>query len=176
MSVREERQIVEAARNGDVESFGKLYERYYPTMVWLAYSILADRHLAQDAAQEAFAVACEGLADLKQADRFGRLLAGICRNVARQMARQNKREVLTNDPPAAVEQTDDNGLTESVRLAIGGLPQIYREALMLRYWNAMSYEEMARVLGIGTSRVKGRLFRARGMVQKGLKRTVFELR
>ncbi|MFC1677295.1 RNA polymerase sigma factor, partial [Planctomycetota bacterium] len=42
-----------------ISSFGELYERYYPTMVWIAYSILDDRNLAEDAAQETFAVACE---------------------------------------------------------------------------------------------------------------------
>jgi RNA polymerase sigma-70 factor (ECF subfamily) len=174
VSVTEEWQIVEAARTGDVESFGKLYERYYATMVWLAYSIVADRHLAQDAAQQAFAVACEGLADLKRPDRFAGWLAGICRNVARQMAKQNRREVLVNDPPAVVAQSENKASEEAVAEAIAALAQMYREVLMLRYWNNMSYEEMARVLGIGASRVKGRLFRARVMMGKELKRRGFE--
>jgi RNA polymerase sigma-70 factor (ECF subfamily) len=174
VSVTEEWQIVEAARTGDVESFGKLYERYYATMVWLAYSIVADGHLAQDAAQEAFAVACEGLPNLKRPDKFAGWLAGICRNVARQMAKQNKREVLAGDPRAVVAQSENRASEEAVAKAIAGLPQMYREVLMLRYWNNMNYEEISTVLGIGASRVKGRLFRARGMVGKELEREGFE--
>jgi RNA polymerase sigma-70 factor (ECF subfamily) len=159
---------------GDVESFGKLYERYYATMVWLAYSIVADRHLAQDAAQEAFAVACESLADLRRSDRFAAWLAGICRNVARQMARENKRKVLMDDPPAVVEQTEARTAEEVVRQTMEDLPDMYREALILRYWNNMSYEKMAPVLGIGISKVKGRLFRARRKIAARLKMKRFE--
>jgi len=55
---RSDSQLVTAALGGCVESFGQLYERYYSAMVALAYSVLADRHLAEDAAQETFAKAC----------------------------------------------------------------------------------------------------------------------
>ncbi|MHC4618011.1 MAG: RNA polymerase sigma factor [Planctomycetota bacterium] len=169
VSVKEERQIVEAARNGDVESFGRLYERYYAAMVWLAYSIVAERSLAEDAAQQTFALACEKLAGLKEPGRFAGWLSGICRNVARQMVRERSRQVLVNDPPSAVEESEDEGVEEVTREAIGTLPEMYREALVLRYWNDMSYEQMAPILGICRSRVKGRLFRARRMVARYLK-------
>lgn len=170
MNAKEESQTVEAARKGDVESFGRLYERYYAAMVWLAYSILADRDLAEEAAQQSFAVACEELARLRRPDKFGAWLAAICRNVACQMAKQRKREVLTDDPPAVVEQSNDDSLEDVVREAIDGLPNAYREALILRYYNDMSYEQMSSVLGICRSKVKGRLFRAKRKVEEYLKR------
>ena len=53
-----ERATVEAACRGDVNALAGLYERYYATMVWVAYSVLLDRGLAEDAAQQAFATAC----------------------------------------------------------------------------------------------------------------------
>ena len=52
MKLNSETQLVEAAQNGHLESFGALYERYHSPMVALAYSMLADRDLAEDAAQE----------------------------------------------------------------------------------------------------------------------------
>lgn len=78
-------QIVDAARCGETEAFGRLYESYYATMVWLAYAILLDRNLAEDAAQQAFVKACEKLGDLKNVDRFGAWLGRICRNEAYQL-------------------------------------------------------------------------------------------
>ena len=39
-----------------------LYEHYYAAMVWVAYAIVLDRDLAEDAAQQAFVKACEKLA------------------------------------------------------------------------------------------------------------------
>ena len=61
---------VEAARNGDVASFGRLYEQYYAVAVGVAYSILGDAHLAEDAAQEAFAVVCRDFGRLRSVDKF----------------------------------------------------------------------------------------------------------
>ena len=54
-------ELVEAARAGDIDSFRKLYERYYGLAVGIARSRLADQHLAEDAAQETFATACRWL-------------------------------------------------------------------------------------------------------------------
>jgi len=67
-------QLVTAAQAGDLESLKVLYERYYRSMVWLAYSILSDRQLAEDAAQETFAAVCTSLKRLKQPEKFARYL------------------------------------------------------------------------------------------------------
>ena len=173
VSADTESQIVEAARNGDLESFGKLYDRYYAAMVWLAYCVLADRNLAEDAAQEAFALACDRLVRLNQPEKFAGWLAAICRNVASGMARRRKKEVLISYPPAVLEQTDPNELEDAVKEAIGNLPQLYREPLILHYYNGMNYEQMGVVLGIRRQTVKGRLFRARRKIAQYLKRKGF---
>ena len=171
MSSKTEVQIlVKSAQKGDIGSFGKLYEQNYTTMVWLAYSILADHNLAEDAAQETFAVACQQLVRLKQPEKFVSWLAGICRNVAYQMVRDRKKVVTTDDPPESAEYGSDNKLRQAVSEAMSNLTLDYREALILRYYDGMDYERMASVLGINKSKVKGRLFRARQKVRKYLKR------
>jgi len=59
--VKSEELLVEAAQNGHLDSFAALYERYYSCMVALAYSVLADAQLSEDAAQETFAIACRDM-------------------------------------------------------------------------------------------------------------------
>ena len=49
--------LIEAAASGDIESFGMLCESYYSAMVAIAFSILSDHQLAEDAAQKTFACA-----------------------------------------------------------------------------------------------------------------------
>src|SRR3972149_2053547 len=98
-------QLVEAAQNGHLESFGILYERYLSLMVALAYSIIVDRELANDAAQEVFAIACRDISSLKRKDKFGAWLAGICRNVARGMLRA-KGKTIAPDIQHASQDTD----------------------------------------------------------------------
>ncbi|MBN2269577.1 MAG: hypothetical protein JXN61_03130, partial [Sedimentisphaerales bacterium] len=75
-----EQALVQAAQNGDLESFAALYNRYHSPIVALAYSMLADRDMADDAAQEVFAIACRDLPRLKSQEKFAAWLAGICRN------------------------------------------------------------------------------------------------
>ena len=103
MVIESEKRLIEAAQNGHLESFAALYERYYRCVATVAYSVLADAHLAEDAAQEAFAIACRDLPKLKSKDKFAAWLAGICRNVARQMQKSKGKFVALNEPLA----TDD---------------------------------------------------------------------
>jgi len=57
----EDQILVQRALQSDPESFGELCRRYYDSLVAAAHSILPDHHLAEDAAQEAQATACEKL-------------------------------------------------------------------------------------------------------------------
>ena len=83
--------LVEAAQRGRLDSFGALYQRYHNPIVALAYARLGDKHSAEDAAQEVFAIACRDLRSLRERDKFGPWLGGICRNVTRQMLRVKTR-------------------------------------------------------------------------------------
>ena len=97
VNLNSETQLVEAAQNGHLESFGALYERYHSPMVALAYSMLANRDLAEDAAQEVFAVACRDIESLKSKERFAAWLAGICRNISRQMLKANRNKPINKN-------------------------------------------------------------------------------
>jgi RNA polymerase sigma-70 factor (ECF subfamily) len=168
-------RVVEAARRGDVESLAVLYRRYYATMVWLAYSILLNRDQAQDAAQQTFVRACENLADLQRTDRFGPWLAAICRNEAHQIIRARRPLVgphVADDLYAA--QVDHDGDDHRlVRTAIDRLEPMYREIVVLHYYNEMDYRQIAATLGIAEHTVRGRLFRARRQIEKTLRKNGF---
>ena len=173
MAIENESQIVESAQCGDVNSFGKLYQHYYTTMVWLAYSVLNDYDLAEDTAQEAFARACDQLIELKKPDKFSHWLAAICRNIACQTIKRRNREVTLSKPSMAVEQGNNPGLERTVREAIASLQQKYRELVVLHYYNGMSYEQIKSLLEIPASKVKGRLFAARQKIGKYLQNKGF---
>jgi len=99
---RSDEDLVEAAQQGQVDSFGALYQRYHNPMVALAYAQLGDKHTAEDAAQEVFAVACRDLGSPRERDKFGAWLGGICRNVCRQMLRVKSRTTPLSGDPATV--------------------------------------------------------------------------
>ena len=168
-----EAQLVEGAKNGRLDCFGQLYERYYTSMVAIAYSVLGDGHLAEDAAQETFAVACRDLLALRRADKFAAWLAGICRNVSRQMARSRKEVAAMGPDPAATEPVRDGHADDAVSQALGQLSAAARELVILRYYDNMSYEQMAAVLGISAKAVHGRLVRAKRKLARLLRRHGF---
>ena len=171
MDLNSETQLVEAAQNGHLESFGALYKRYHSPMVALAYSMLADRDLAEDAAQEVFAVACRDIASLKSKERFAAWLAGICRNVSRQILRANKiKPVALRDDYTARSDDDSLDRREVIRRAIWSLREAERELIVLRYFDGVSQARISEVLGLSAQAVNGRLVRAKRKIAKYLKR------
>ncbi len=171
----DERATVAAACRGEVNALAGLYERYYATMVWVAYSVLLDRGLAEDAAQQAFATAYLRLRSLRQPDRFGPWLATICRNTAQDMVRARRREAAVQKRAAGEARlvSGSDGFDEAVKEAVDGLPAMYREVVVLHYYSNMSYEEIESILGVSSDKVKGRLARARKRIQVHLEKEGF---
>ena len=171
MNLNSEATLVEAAQNGHLESFGALYERYHSSMVALAYSMLTDRDHAEDAAQEVFAIACRDLRSVKSKERFAAWLAGICRNVARQMLRANKAKPFAlGDNPVAQKRDDMEDRREVIRRAVWSLREPERELIVMRYFDGFSQGHISEVLDISSQAVNGRLVRAKRKIAKYLKR------
>lgn len=158
---RSDAELVEAARRGDLSSFGLLYERHYRMAVGIARGRLSDRHLAEDAAQEAFAIACRTLSALRDPRRFPEWLGTICRRTASRLAADRlPREPMPDEPGPA----DDPALASlrlQVRDALDLLEETSREVVVLHYFSGLSYREIAQALGTSVQGVHGRLQRAR---------------
>jgi RNA polymerase sigma factor (sigma-70 family) len=165
--------LVAAALRGDAESFSRLCERYYPALVAIAYSQLADRGLAEDAAQEALLAAYRDIAKLKKAGRFAGWLTAICRNIAIDMARTRARQ-----KHAGVEDCngvsrpsrDGDDTVDMVREIILRLESDMRDIIYLRYYGQMGYGQIAQMLGVSEEAVNGKLRRARDRIRHELQR------
>jgi RNA polymerase sigma-70 factor (ECF subfamily) len=161
MCDRPDADLVAAARNGDADSFCELYRRYYAAAVGIAYSALSDRHLAEDAAQEAFAVACRDLGRLRHDDKFVHWLNAICRKVACRLVKWKSRGGLPEDLPWAAVAQSGADRANLVRQSMQRLSARAREVVVLRYFSSLSHEQIAAVLGISPQAVHSRLCRAR---------------
>ncbi len=158
-----------AAWQGDAESFSRLCERHYPALVAIAYAQLADRGLAEDAAQEALLIAYRDIAKLKDTGCFLPWLVAICRHTAIDMAKARARErqvgiVDDGSAPAVGRHEDD--LVAVMRGVILRLRPDLRDVILLRYYNGMSYEQMAVLLGVSEEAVNGQLRRARKIIRR----------
>jgi RNA polymerase sigma-70 factor (ECF subfamily) len=167
-----ETALVEAAVGGDIDSFGTLCQQYYAALVAIGYSIIGEHNLAEDATQESFARALVKLKDLKNKSKFAPWIAAICRNVAKDMVTSKAKQIHADglSEVAAGENCNDES-KRVVRRAIDKLDEPDKELIVLRYYNSLSYEEIASVLGISGMAVNGRLTRAKKKLAKYLKQS-----
>lgn len=163
-------RLVQAARAGDLDSFGRLCEQYYAPLVAVAYNVLKDHQLAEDAAQEAFARALVSLGRLSDPGKFSPWLAQICRYAAVDMARIRRPQIVGEDPVETSAHHPDNSASQAVRAAIGCLPASLREVVILRYYSDCSYEQFSAVLGLSKTAINGRLTRAKRKLDRYLRR------
>ena len=166
---KDHKELAEAASGGDIESFGELARRYYASMVAIAYSVLSDHQLAEDAAQESFAKALVGIRALKDKGKFGPWMASICRNTAKDILTKKTIDVSREDFLKAATNDTSEDKIYAVRRAIKQLPASARELIVLRYYDGLSYEEISSVLGISKASINGRLTRAKRNLGKYLR-------
>jgi RNA polymerase sigma-70 factor (ECF subfamily) len=163
--------LVEQAAAGDGDSFTELCRRYYGAVVAIGHAILRDRHLAEDAAQQAFAKAAVHLPKLRKTDQFGRWVAAICRNEAKDLARA--RQGLRTDGELMMQEgpSGPGESAEIVKEALARLPAEAREVIFLRFYDGLSYDQISAVLGISEQAINGRLRRAKRKLAQYLRRS-----
>ena len=169
MDNRTDSQLAQAARSGCVESFGELYGRHYACAVAVALNVLKDRHQAEDAAQETFAIACRDIGRLRQPEKFASWLRGICRNVAKSTLRKLSRQ-RTAEQSATRPQSPSGEYDESLQQAVMTLKESHREVVLLHYFSGLSHRDIAATLDTSEQAVHGRLTRARKKIAEYLER------
>ncbi|HTR56251.1 MAG TPA: sigma-70 family RNA polymerase sigma factor [Kofleriaceae bacterium] len=177
-------ELVAACRRGDRAAFGELIERHQRAVGAIAYAHVRERALADDIAQDAFVAAWSqldhgsGPSDgPRDPARVGAWLCGIARNLARQAARRNAKSTALSDALPDVAATPFEALGDAevealVADALGGVPDAYREVLVLFYYEQQSARDVAAALGIAEAAVHKRLSRGREHLAAGVERAV----
>ena len=161
-----DRAIITQVLDGDVEAFSRLVDRHYDRCARIAMRILGNREDAEEAIQDAFLRAFRALGSYEDRERFSawltRILINQCRTIRARV--QRREEVFSHLDLADAElfadvENADNAWPDLER-ALAQLPPDQREAVVLRYADDLTYEEMARVTGAGESALKMRVQRA----------------
>jgi len=161
--------LVAGSCQGDLSSFGQLYERYYRVAVGIARCHLSDVHLAEDAAQESFAEAFRSLAILKDRNRFAQWLGTICRRMASRMALDRRTFKSLEEGMESASAATVCPLHSDVQEALNQLDENSRELVVLHYFSGLSYDELSCLLELSSATIHGRLQRARRKLAKWLK-------
>lgn len=165
------------AVHGDDDAFARLVEAYQAPVFNLCYRMLGDGAEAEDAAQESFLKAYQGLGSYDPKRSFTTWLLSITSHHCIDRLRKKRILALSFDdllpsqekpdskpgPEALVARSETE---ESIRDVLYQLGDKDRAAIVLRYWYEMSYEEISQTLSLTISAVKSRLHRARREVAK----------
>lgn len=161
-----DRAIIQQVLAGDVEAYARLVDRHYDPCARVAQRILGNREDAEEAIQDAFLRAFRALGSYEDRERFAawltRILVNQCRTV---LARSERREAVFSEMDVhEAELFTHSQATEQhwpdLDHALAQLPADQREALVLRYADDLTYQEMSRITGAGESALKMRVQRA----------------
>jgi RNA polymerase sigma factor (sigma-70 family) len=158
--------LVALVARGDDDALGTLYDRLGRVAYGLAYRVIRDGTLAEDAVQDAFMSAWRGAAqfDPGRGKASTWLLTFVHRRAVDVVRREDRRrteplEAATHDTADAAD--DDAWLSlerERVRRALAALPDQQREALELAYFEGFTQTELAARLGQPLGTIKSRMF------------------
>ena len=173
-----DKALIEAALNGDTDSFEMIIRNHSRTLFAVAYAILQDRAEAEDVVQETFVRAWNKRRWMRDPAKFPAWLTTVARNRSCDILRKRRNiELLAGEPEMAnaaqPPRPDDplagDDMGAHVRTALGRLPEQHRTALTLRYLEGMDYLSIERAMGLSNGALRGIMGRALAAMRKTLK-------
>ena len=188
----DEQELVELLFQRKEEGFRKLMTLYKDDLVNYAYRFLGSYDDAVDVAQETFIRVYRFIETFQRGARFGTWLFAIARNVALSMLEDRKRRgtvtlTHTDDEGEDVEldipdvhyvpdrSVDSTIVAQRIQEALMKVPPVFREAVVLRDIEGLTYEEIAEVCNVELGTVKSRINRGRAILQQLLRDLYEEL-
>ena len=173
-----EEDIIRRCLGGEKEMYSILVERYQTMVLTIAYRMLGDEDGAKDVAQESFVSAYVSLKKFKRDSKFSTWLVSITINKCRDLLRSKKSDVPIEEMEGTLQDREPNPEDvlrrsqgeEGLQKALAGLPEEYREALVLKHVQGLDYKEMAALTGVSIGALKVRTYRAREMLKELLKK------
>ena len=183
MMERQEQQWVDAARQGDQSAFEQLVKLYEKRVLALTTRMCKNPADAEEAAQEAFLSAWQGLPFFRGESSFStwlyRLASNACVDLLRREGRRqsaagpslNDEEARVDVPdpaPSPQERAEQAELREQIEAGLQALTPDHRQVLILREMHQLSYDEISQVLDVDVGTVKSRISRGRKLLRKFL--------
>jgi len=179
MSAAKEIEWVQASQVGDQDAFAQLVDRYRGTVTGVAYAVLGDFARSEDAGQDAFLEGWKRLSTLADPAKFAPWICTIARRRAVDLVRKQKPvaslaavDVVPSKRPDVVEQVATAEEKAIVWQTLDGLPEKYRETMVLFYRGDQSIREVADALGEKESTIRQRLKRGRDLLRNEVSETV----
>ncbi|MGB0165744.1 MAG: RNA polymerase sigma factor, partial [Luteibaculum sp.] len=184
----EEFDLINMARdNRDEQAFAEIFARYKGYVFHLVLQMIRDHDTAEDLLVEIFAKAFRKLHTFQPNSSFSSWLSTIAKNHTLDYLRKKRPHKvsidaamdsddestpyleLADEDPTALDQLIVAERNKRIRKIVDRLKPKYRRLIELRYYDELSYEEIAKTLNIPLGTVKAQLFRARDLLSQVVK-------
>ena len=181
--------VREAVECGNQRAYAALLENYRESLYTLMLKMVDNHYDAEDLTIEAFGKAFRNLSQYTTNYAFSTWLFKIASNNCVDFMRKKKLHFFEIDKSYRIQDANENVLFElndkepnpeerlfdkekssEIRRLVNTLKPLYRNLIELRYFEELSYEEIAKELDLPLGTVKGMLFRAKYMLQAIMKR------
>jgi RNA polymerase sigma-70 factor (ECF subfamily) len=175
------REVVGQALAGERAALADLYRLFRRRVLGLCRYLLGSKAEAEDAASEIFARLPQAMKSYDSTLSFPRWLFSVSSHYCLDLLRRRRVEQRIFEPrgveaneaavalPSPLEALLFHERQEAVRAAITRLPERYRVPLVLRYYNELSYDEIATKLGVSRAGVGTTIFRAKQELRRSLR-------
>lgn len=180
-------QLVERAKEGDQRAYAELMQRYKDSIYFMTLKMINNKDDAMDLTVETFGKAFENLDRYKPDFAFSTWLFRIATNNSIDFIRKKRLSVISmdsmvddegDDRPLQIKSDSLNPEESSIKKQqskelkdiVDKLPSRYKTLIVLRYFDELSYEEIAQQLDLPLGTVKAQLFRARDLLSNVLNR------
>jgi RNA polymerase sigma-70 factor (ECF subfamily) len=182
-----EEQLLSEARSGSRQAFGELCLRYSGMLRLRIFQIVRQKEDAEDVLQETFLKAYQHFQSFRGACSFSTWLVAIGTNMSLMVLRRRKTlrkyscDAVTEDGETLVMECRDPApdpeqrcmmlqMSQKVNHAVRRLSPQLQNALEMYYKSELPLKDAARILGVTEATTKSRVFRARSMLRRSLKK------
>ncbi len=173
--------LIIKAIGGREEGFEELVRRYQRPIVGYIYRMLGDYDASLDVSQEVFIKVYNSLEKYSSEYKFSTWLYRIAHNATIDHIRRNSQKLqsletesedgayqmqLESSVPTPEQNQERKEWKSEIESVVKCLPSAYRELIVLRHNQELSYDEIAEVTNLPLGTVKNRLFRAREMMRE----------
>ena len=176
-------ELIGRFQNGDEQAYIELVNRYRDRLMSFVYRFINDSIVAEDIVQDTLVKLYTHKDYYRNIAKFSTWIYTIAGNLAKTELRKNKRRKVTNlsemgkddwqyDIPSdedTAKKVHGQFIGEQIQKAIQSLPDHFREVIILRDIQELSYEEVSSIVEVPLGTVKSRINRARLQLQEMLK-------
>ncbi len=175
-----EKELIEQAKNGQPDAYGKLIEHYQKRLYRRVVALLGDGDLAQDTLQASLLTAYYHIKKFRGDSSIYTWLYRIVTNKCKDTLLLKKKEqiysidklelgpILIDEKINLQKNLELSETSQYLMDKVNALPEKYRNIVFYRYYDDMSYEQIANLSHIRVGTVKSRLFKARDLLYKSV--------